>query len=102
MDLSTYAKHQEGHVMVVTGPQHGLLNLARAKGWPGMGRRSGVAWAIVWAAIFSTAVDEVIEYGAAKIRVAKDKVLSEQTTECEIAAETRMPAGEPKVIQAAK
>ncbi|KAB2620316.1 hypothetical protein D8674_039947 [Pyrus ussuriensis x Pyrus communis] len=88
MESSTHVKHQEGHVVVVMGPRLGLLDLARANGWLDMGRRSGMAWTMVWAATsfnFSISIDEVIEYGVAKIGATEDKVSSEQTTECEVA-----------------
>ncbi|KAB2602190.1 pentatricopeptide repeat-containing protein [Pyrus ussuriensis x Pyrus communis] len=45
---------------------------------------------------FSISIDEVIEYGVAKIGATEDKVSSEQTTECEVAGEGRIATKEPK------
>ncbi|KAB2602182.1 xyloglucan galactosyltransferase KATAMARI1-like [Pyrus ussuriensis x Pyrus communis] len=112
MESSIHAQHQEGHVVVVKGPRLGLPDLARAKGWLGIGKKR-CAWAMVWATTymmlgkllelnFKIAVDEVIEYSAAKIGAAEDKVSSEQTAECKVTAEGRMAIRKPKVIQAAK
>jgi len=51
---------------------------------------------------FLVPVYGAIQDGATKIRAAKNEMSGEQTVECEVAAEGRMAAREPKVNEAAK